>query len=110
MRKDMSVIFEDRPQKWGLRGDPYLWDELREECIGKELPLSAEAVVELVCRKFEDVSGVPLTCDARPYVAKYAHGGMSSGHLSGLFWIGRGMAKLLQNYDAADTASDNIGG
>ena len=102
MKKDLSVIFDERPKRWGLRGDPYLWEELREECVGKDLPLTPEGVVELVCTKFESVSGVPLTCDARPYVAKYAHGGMSSGQLSGLFWMGRGMAKLLQNYYAAD--------
>ena len=101
MTPDYSVIFEEEPRRWGLRGDPYLWAELREECVGKELPFSDVAVVEMVCRKFESVSGVPLTYDARPYVAKFAHGGMSSGHLSGLFWIGPGMAKILRNYYAA---------
>ena len=107
MKTDMSVIFEDEPKRWGLRGDPYLWAELREECAGKELPLSDDSVVEIVCRKFESVSGVPLTYDARPYVAKYAHGGMSSGHLSGLFWIGPGMAKILGNYHAAADRRDD---
>lgn len=55
----------------------------------------------MVCKKFESVSGVPLTYDARPYVEEYAHGGMSSGHLSGLFWIVRGMAKILDNFKKA---------
>ena len=104
MKKDMSVLFEDEPKTWGLRGDPYLWAELREESTGKEFPFHEDVVVEMVCRKFESVSGVPLTYDARPYVEKYAHGGMSSGHLSGLFWIGRGMAKILENYKKADHA------
>ena len=105
MKKDMSVIFEDEPKKWGLRGDPFFWAELKEECYGKELPYHEDLVVEYVCQKFEAVSGVPLTYDARPYVEKYAHGGMSSGHLSGLFWIGRGMAKIIENFKKADSVS-----
>ena len=102
MKPDLSVIFEEEPDQWGLRGDPFLWAELKEECRGKELPYHADFIVEMVCKKFEAVSGVPLTYNAKPYVAKYAHGGMSSGHLSGLFWIGRGMAKILENYHNAD--------
>ena len=104
MNKDLSIIFEDEPKQWGLRGDPFLWEELREECTGKEFPYHEDEIVEMVCKKFEIVSGVPLTYDARPYVEKYAHGGMSSGHLSGLFWIGRGMAKILDNFKKAEKA------
>ena len=98
MKADLSIIFEDEPKQWGLRGDQYLWAELREECIGKEIPIKEDEIVRMVCKKFESVSGVPLTYDARPYVEKYAHGGMSSGQLYGVFWIGRGMAKILENY------------
>ena len=104
MKADFSAVFEKRPQRWGLRGDPYFWEELRESFAGQALPLSADAVVESVCVKFESVTGVPLTYDARPYVERYAHGGMSSGHVSGLFWIGRGMAAILRNYETVDAA------
>ena len=107
MNKDLSVVFEDEPKRWGLRGDPYLWAELKEESKGQAFPSSVDEIVEIVCIKFASVSGVPLTYDARPYVEKYAHGGMSSGHLSGLFWIGRGMAKILENYRAADKAAES---
>lgn len=30
MAKDLSLIFERKPEQWGLRGDPYLWDEMRD--------------------------------------------------------------------------------
>ena len=42
MKADLSIIFEDEPKQWGLRGDQYLWAELREECIGKEIPIEEE--------------------------------------------------------------------
>ncbi len=101
MKQDFSVIFEEEPKQWGLRGDPYFWKELKEESAGKKFPFFEDEIVEYVCEKFEEVSGVPLTYKARPYVEKYAHGGMSSGHLCGTFWIGRGMAKLIENYRKA---------
>lgn len=90
MGKDLSIIFEKEPKQWGLRGDPFLWAELKKECFGRGFPSHEDDIVELVCQKFESISGVPPTYDAKPYVDKYAHGGMSSSHLSGLFWIGRG--------------------
>ena len=91
---DLSIIFENEPKQWGLRGDCYMWKELQEECSGKSLPDFADEIVKMVCRKFESVSGVPFTYDAAPFVEKNEHGGMSSGRLSGLFWIGRGMSLL----------------
>ena len=106
MKPDMSVIFGNEPAQWGLRGDPWFWEELREQSTGRDFPWHADEVVEFVCREFESVSGIPLTCDARPFVAKYAHGGMSSGYLSGLYWIGRGMARILENYYAAEKTMD----
>lgn len=31
MLKTVSVIFNERPKSWGLRGDPYLWDDLDKQ-------------------------------------------------------------------------------
>lgn len=28
MAKELSLIFERKPEQWGLRGDLYLWDEM----------------------------------------------------------------------------------
>ena len=103
MKQDFSVIFEEEPKQWGLRGDPYLWQEMKEECVGKKFPFFEDEIVEYVGRKFAEVSGVPLTYDAKPYVEKFAHGGMSSGHLAGVFWMGRGIAKLIENYRKASS-------
>ena len=29
MKHDLSVIFEEDPEQWVLRGDPYFWQELK---------------------------------------------------------------------------------
>ena len=45
MKHDLSVIFEEEPDQWGLRGDPFLWAELKEESKGKELAYHADFIV-----------------------------------------------------------------
>ncbi len=99
--KDLSEIFEKEPNEWDFQGDRSMWLDMKEDCSGKELPLHEYAIAEMVCRKFEDISGVPLTYDAKPYVERYAHGGMSTGRISGLFWIARGLVQLIQNFHDA---------
>ena len=107
MKKDLSLLFENEPRQWGLRGDQYMWQELKEESVGKDFPLTDVDLAEIVAKKFKDVSGVSLTIDAQPYVEKYAHGGMSTGRLSGLFWMGKGMYQIFKNYYEADKVPDN---
>ena len=30
--KSVSAIFDPEPLQWGLRGDPFLWEYLKEQC------------------------------------------------------------------------------
>lgn len=68
-----------RPQHWGLRGDPYLWDELKFEFDSITTPVSVEAFKELLYIHFNKLTGYPISTNHDIYVEKYAHGGMSSG-------------------------------
>ena len=95
MEKDLSLIFERKPAQWGLRGDPYLWDEMKELCVADSLDIDDYGVSRFVCEYFEKVTGQPLTIDAKAYVERFAHGGMSSGSVCGEFWITRGIPLLL---------------
>ena len=97
MEKDLSIIFERKPSQWGLRGDPYLWDEMKELCVGDTLDIDDYDISHFVCEYFEKVTGQPLTIDAKAYVERLAHGGMSSGSVCGEFWITRGIPLLLEN-------------
>lgn len=90
MEKDLSVIFERKPRRWGLRGDPYLWDEMKGLCVGDSLDIDDYGIAHFVSEYFEKTTGQPLTYDAQAYVERLAHGGMSSGSVSGSFWIARG--------------------
>lgn len=97
MEKDLSVIFERKPRQWGLRGDPYLWDEMKELCVGDSLDIDDYGIADFVSKYYEKTTGQPLTFDAQAYVERLAHGGMYSGSVSGSFWITRGIPFLIEN-------------
>src|SRR5262245_34653123 len=44
----LSALFDPEPHTWGLRGDPYLWRELRERLSSTDFPASADEVTALL--------------------------------------------------------------
>ena len=95
--KDLSLIFERKPGAWEARGNPYLWDELQGLCIGESLDTDAYGIASMVSEVFEKKTGKPLTFDAEEYVESLAYGGMSSGIVTGAFWISIGIPFLIDN-------------
>jgi hypothetical protein len=77
----LSALFDPEPRSWGLRGDPYVWQALREHLSGTDMPASADEVVSLLHEAFSELVGIDLAADPSPsvYCERYAHGGMSSG-------------------------------
>lgn len=39
-----SALFKKRPEKWGLRGDPYFWDYLETIFEKYECPMKPEDI------------------------------------------------------------------
>ncbi|MFF2197690.1 hypothetical protein [Streptomyces sp. NPDC058157] len=78
----MSELFDPAPPvRWGLRGDPHVWEALRGALSGTDVPPSAEAVAALLRATFEELVEVDLHGEPAPHVyrERYAHGGMSGG-------------------------------
>jgi len=46
MVKSVSIIFKSKPKRWGLRGDPYLWDELEKNFSTILFPCSKECFID----------------------------------------------------------------
>ncbi len=96
---NLSVLFLERPQKYGYRGDYYFWEYL-EQYFKKHPELSKkEDIIETIKQQFKQLSNVDLTADAMPCVQEFAHGGMSSGFLSGDFWLNKAIPLLLERFD-----------
>lgn len=82
----VAAIFQDEPQRWGLRGDPYLWREMRRHLEGVRCPATSEDLVSVIEEAFEQLTGFPLSHANPIYVERYSHGGMSSGYVNPKFW------------------------
>jgi hypothetical protein len=80
--KKIGSIFVE-PEQWGLRGDPYLWNQLRQRFIDNGGPNSIEEFDNLLTFLFQELVGVALaTGEEAVFVDRYDTGGMSSGHVS----------------------------
>jgi len=93
--KFVSEIFNNRPIQWGLRGDPFLWDEMHQYFSEKELPYTQEQFdAEFRCQ-FKLMTGDELGSAKRTFVRRYAMTGMSKGTVSHTFWLEKGLPLLL---------------
>ena len=82
----VSDLFSPQPTQWGLRGDPYLWKEMRESFVGVVCPGTTEKLAALLGSKFEDLTGYPISHEEDFGIERFSHGGMSSGMISAEFW------------------------
>ena len=92
----VSAIFEEKPERWGLRGDPYLWEELKKEFTTVPVTISLEDFEKELKAAFERLTGTPLTKDCHLFLSQYAHGGMSGGQISGEFWVESALPLLIE--------------
>lgn len=96
--KNLSIIFDNKPNKWGYRGDPYMWEHLKEYCKNIQVDCGEDRIKEIVKEQFKEITGEELTKKSDCYIEKFAHGGMSSGRVDGNFWVKTGIPLLIKNY------------
>ena len=91
----LSEIFEEKPENWGLRGDPYLWGSLRETFAEVPVSVTPERFTEVFAEVFEKHTGSPLERGRTIRLQRYAHGGLSGGQICPEFWIENALPLLL---------------
>lgn len=91
----VSDIFRVKPHQWGLRGAPYFWKTLESEFAFDEIDITVDELNDKIHAIFEQKTNEELTEESVCYVEEYAHGGMSSGHISGE-WLIKTCIPMLQ--------------
>ena len=91
-------LFEQESDQWGLRGDRYLWKELKEQLRVALAPDTEHELVALLGQTIKELVGEPLTMEGQLYVERFAHGGMSSGRVSGEWWLVKGIPLLVARW------------
>ena len=82
----LDALFARKPRRWGLRGDPFLWQEMRERFVGWPIPESGEELELTVAEAFLSLAGQPISAEESVFVERLEHGGMSGGHVWPRFW------------------------
>lgn len=100
MSISVATLFWPEPCRWGLRGDPYLWREMATcfECVG--MPDSLGALSTVIEDAFVRLTGHPVSYTGHIYLARHAHGGISSGGISTLFWREHGIPLIQARFRA----------
>jgi len=94
----VSEIFEEEPIQWGLRGDPFLWRELKEKMIRVEMPASPEELQALIEREYEKSTGQSISNMKNIGAERFKSHGMSSGGVCPEFWVTRGIPLLISRH------------
>jgi hypothetical protein len=99
----LAELFTPRPLRWGLRGDPYLWEAMRLRFVDIECPANQWALIDAVRRAFEDLTGVRLDANTGhvPVEAYRTGSGISDGVVDGDWWYHIGQALLLDRWNVA---------
>lgn len=91
---DLKRVFDLAPGQWGLRGDPYLWQELEHAFAHLQLPRTSQSIDALLTDLYTNLVGEAPVTGRRPYISRYAGGGMSSGTIEASFWLEHGFPEL----------------
>ncbi|MFD3449765.1 hypothetical protein ACFDTO_34900 [Microbacteriaceae bacterium 4G12] len=96
MQLKVSVIFNKKPEEWGLRGDPFLWNDLENAFSQVLLPCTEEEFMLKMNEYFLTLTGHDLEENNDFYVEQYNKGGMSSGYICPEFWRNELVPLLIQ--------------
>lgn len=98
---NIADLFVKEPVQWGLRGDPWLWDEMRIHFHNMPLPETAVELRGLLEKAYEVLTEHSLN-DEQPFcVERFKRGGMSSGFVSPRFWLETAVPLLLGRWETA---------
>lgn len=87
----VDELFEEQPEYWGLRGDPYVWEAIRRRLVDVPLPDDDTELENLLLTTFASVVDVDLRIESAEsvYRDEFAHGGISGGHVCIPTWRDR---------------------
>jgi hypothetical protein len=96
--RTIGDLLEHEPHQWGLRGDPYLWRQMRIHFAETPIPPTVHALARDLESAFLLLSGRDISTTENFHVEQFAHGGMSSGGICPEFWRERALPLLRERF------------
>lgn len=107
--KMINDIFEKEPGGWGYRGDPHMWDELKNSFVGLTNDLSQEEFEKKLENRFNEIieqKGEIISKEIVRFESFPQHG-MSGGAISLMWWKEVGLPLIKQKYERSGKTSIN---
>lgn len=82
----VTDLFDPIPEQWGLRGDLFLWMEMRAALNHVPIPEKKGGLKQIISSLFLVLTGTPLSPKVELHIPRFSRGGMSSGMICGEFW------------------------
>ncbi len=79
MDNKFNDIFCNPPNTWGLKGEPLLWEDLREYFQTRAFPQNEHAFVKEMYAAFEKLTGWPVETTSFIFISRYNRGGIAGG-------------------------------
>ena len=97
----LSVIFEEKPERWGFRGDPYFWEYLEKLAENMDI-ISPDELEKWIKEEYRSLSGKVMTDKYMDFavIEQFAHGGMNSGGVDNVWWTEEGIPLLKSRLNA----------
>jgi len=92
-----NELFLSQPCNWGSRGAPFFWAYMARTFSHIELPMPADAFRKKYMMEVQKL-GIPYGVDEYVHIPQFAHGGMSSGMVGGMF-VADALDVLLQRLE-----------
>lgn len=95
----VSSLLERKPEKWGLRGDPFFWDELKQRTQTIRLPETKADLEKLLLKLFKELIGQEPAYGESIHVDRYRANGMSSGIVCADYWLEKGFPLIIKRFE-----------
>ena len=82
----LASLFDPEPGRWGLRGDPHLWREMRAHFEGAPIIGTDAELRDLLTSAFALLTGHRLDGVDAIRVERFPRTGMSGGQVSPRWW------------------------
>lgn len=101
MKRFVSEIFAERPKRWGLRGDPFLWARLETRFETISAPYPPEELRREITQELERLFGKAPSAGEICFVPEFAKKrvGMSTGGISADFWLDTAIPLLVERLE-----------
>jgi hypothetical protein len=94
----IADLMREGPWQWGVRGDPHLWNDMRERLSAVPCPATADELAAVIEREFLALTGEPMSAPDYVRLDKYNHGGMSGGLVSPKWWREKALPLLRERH------------